>query len=76
MYQKTLKSCLGGRHDTFDITVKDVKNGTAQSREDKEFYQELESFINQKKMFTTIVTVKVFFQDLESLKLFQQAVRH
>ena len=28
---------IGGRHDTFDITVKDVKNGTAQSREDKEF---------------------------------------
>ena len=28
---------LGGRHDTFDITVTDIKNGTAQSREDKEF---------------------------------------
>ncbi len=28
---------IGGRHDSFDITVKDIKNGSAQSREDKEF---------------------------------------
>ena len=34
---ENLKVMIGGRHDTFDITVKDVKNGTAQSREDKEF---------------------------------------
>lgn len=32
-----LKVMIGGRHDTFDITVKDIKNGSAQSREDKEF---------------------------------------
>ena len=32
-----LKLMIGGRHDTFDITVTDIKNGTAQSREDKEF---------------------------------------
>ena len=32
-----LKLMIGGRHDTFDITVTDVKNGSAQSREDKEF---------------------------------------
>ena len=32
-----LKVMIGGRHDTFDITVTDIKNGTAQSREDKEF---------------------------------------
>jgi len=28
---------IGGRHDTFDITVADIKSGTSQSREDKEF---------------------------------------
>ena len=33
----SLKVMIGGRHDTFDITVTDIKNGTAQSREDKEF---------------------------------------
>jgi catecholate siderophore receptor len=32
-----LKLLIGGRHDSFDITVKDIKNGSAQSREDKEF---------------------------------------
>ena len=32
-----LKLMIGGRHDTFDITVTDIKNGSAQSREDKEF---------------------------------------
>ena len=32
-----LKVMIGGRHDTFDITVTDIKNGSAQSREDKEF---------------------------------------
>jgi catecholate siderophore receptor len=32
-----LKLLIGGRHDSFDITVKDIKNGFAQSREDKEF---------------------------------------
>ena len=28
---------LGGRHDTFDVTVADIKNGTSASREDSEF---------------------------------------
>ena len=28
---------LGGRHDTFDVTVDDIKNGTSASREDSEF---------------------------------------
>ena len=28
---------LGGRHDTFDVTVNDIKNGTTASREDSEF---------------------------------------
>ena len=28
---------LGGRHDTFDVTVDDIKNGTTASREDSEF---------------------------------------
>ena len=28
---------IGGSHDTFDITVTDIKNSSAQSREDKEF---------------------------------------
>ena len=32
-----LKLMIGGRHDTFDITVTDIKNSSAQSREDKEF---------------------------------------
>ena len=32
-----LKLMIGGRHDTFDITVADIKSGTSQSREDKEF---------------------------------------
>ena len=32
-----LKLMLGGRYDTFDITVTDVKNSSEQSREDKEF---------------------------------------
>jgi catecholate siderophore receptor len=32
-----LKLLIGGRQDSFDITVKDIKNGSAQSREDKEF---------------------------------------
>ena len=32
-----LKVMIGGRHDTFDITVTDIKNRSAQSREDKEF---------------------------------------
>jgi catecholate siderophore receptor len=32
-----LKLLIGGRHDSFHITVKDIKNGSAQSREDKEF---------------------------------------
>ena len=32
-----LKLLIGGRYDSFDITVKDIKNGSAQSREDKEF---------------------------------------
>ena len=32
-----LKLLIGGRHDSFDITVKDIKNGSEQSREDKEF---------------------------------------
>ena len=33
----SLKVMIGGRHDTFDITVTDIKNGSAQSREDTEF---------------------------------------
>jgi catecholate siderophore receptor len=32
-----LKLLIGGRHDSFHITVKDIKNGSVQSREDKEF---------------------------------------
>ena len=32
-----LKLLIGGRRDSFDITVKDIKNGSVQSREDKEF---------------------------------------
>ncbi len=28
---------LGGRHDTFDVTVDDIKNGTSASRKDSEF---------------------------------------
>ena len=28
---------LGGRHDTFDVTVDDIKNGTSAAREDSEF---------------------------------------
>ena len=32
-----LKVMIGGRHDAFDITVTDIKNGSVQSREDKEF---------------------------------------
>ena len=31
---------LGGRHDTFDVTVDDIKNGTSAAREDSEFLQE------------------------------------
>ena len=34
---KYLKLLIGGRHDNFNITVKDLKNGTAQAREDTEF---------------------------------------
>jgi catecholate siderophore receptor len=34
---KQLKLLIGGRHDVFDITVKDLKNDSAQSRVDKEF---------------------------------------
>ena len=34
---KKLKLLIGGRHDIFDITVKDLKNDSAQSRVDKEF---------------------------------------
>lgn len=33
----TLKLMIGGRHDTFDITVADIKSETFQSREDKAF---------------------------------------
>ena len=33
----SLQLMIGGRMDTFDITVTDVKNGTAESREDEEF---------------------------------------
>ena len=32
-----LKLMLGGRYDTFDITVTDIKNSSEQSRKDKEF---------------------------------------
>ena len=32
-----LKLMIGGRYDAFDITVADIKSGTSQSREDKEF---------------------------------------
>jgi len=32
-----LKVLLGGRLDNFDITVRDIKNGTSESREDEEF---------------------------------------
>ena len=32
-----LKLMLGGRYDTFDITVTDIKNSSEQSREDREF---------------------------------------
>ena len=35
-----LKLLIGGRHDSFDITVKDIKNGSAQSREIKNFHLE------------------------------------
>ena len=31
------KLLLGGRLDNFDITVRDIKNGTSESREDEEF---------------------------------------
>ena len=31
------KVLLGGRLDNFDITVRDIKNGTSESREDEEF---------------------------------------
>ncbi len=31
------KVLLGGRFDNFDITVRDIKNGTSESREDEEF---------------------------------------
>ena len=34
---KKLKLLIGGRYDIFDITVKDLKNDSAQSRVDKEF---------------------------------------
>jgi catecholate siderophore receptor len=34
---KKLKLLIGGRRDIFDITVKDLKNDSAQSRVDKEF---------------------------------------
>ena len=34
---KQLKLLIGGRYDIFDITVKDLKNDSAQSRVDKEF---------------------------------------
>ena len=34
---KYLKLLIGGRHDNFNITVKDLKNGTVQAREDTEF---------------------------------------
>ncbi|NCV45984.1 MAG: TonB-dependent siderophore receptor [Proteobacteria bacterium] len=36
-FSDRLKLMIGGRHDTFDITVADIKSGTSQSREDKEF---------------------------------------
>ena len=32
-----LKILLGGRFDNFDITVRDIKKGTSESREDEEF---------------------------------------
>ena len=35
-FSESLKLMLGARVDTFDITVKDIKSGTSQSREDDE----------------------------------------
>ena len=32
-----IKLMIGGRHDSFDITVTDIKNMTSESRKDKEF---------------------------------------
>ena len=32
-----IKLMIGGRHDSFDITVADIKNGTSESRKDTEF---------------------------------------
>ena len=35
-FSDSLKLMIGFRHDTFDITVADIKSGTSQSRQDKE----------------------------------------
>ena len=64
-----LKLMIGGRHDTFDITVTDIKSGTSeQSREDKEFSPRagVISLSQVKMCLGTTVIAKVFYQDLVS----------
>ena len=43
-----IKLMIGGRLDSFDITVDDIKNGTSESRTDDDFLQELVLYISLK----------------------------
>ena len=58
---------IGGRHDSFDITVADIKNMTSESRKDTEFSPRAGLvFKPSEEMSFTGASVKVSFQDLVS----------
>ena len=40
---------IGGRHDSFDITVADIKNMSSESRKDTEFSPEQDLCLSQMK---------------------------
>ena len=46
-----VKLLLGGRLDSFDMTVDDIKNGTSESKTDDEFSPRAVLFISLKKVF-------------------------
>ena len=50
---------IGGRHDSFDITVADIKNMTSESRKDTEFSRAGLGLSQVKKCLFTGASVKV-----------------
>ena len=72
-----LKLMIGGRYDSFDITVTDIKGGSAQSKKDTNFSPRAGIILKpQDNIHGTTAIAKAFYQDQESSSnLYQQAMQ-